>query len=87
MRDTYLTLDRARGAGVGALTEVETARALYDRVRRDSNYGLTPYRAINFVAGMMKRDALVVLHAVGVERVWRKKMKRRKSDERPTRPR
>jgi hypothetical protein len=50
------------------MSEAELARVLYDRVRRDSP-GFEPYRAVHFVAQMMKRDALAVLHAIGIERV------------------
>lgn len=51
------------------MTEVETARALYDRIRQDSHYLMTPYRAVQFVAGMMGRDPFVVLHTIGMIRV------------------
>jgi hypothetical protein len=51
------------------MTETETARVLYDRIRRDSNYGLSPYRTVVFIANMLKRDPFAVLHAIGVERV------------------
>lgn len=51
------------------MTEEETARALYDRIRRDSNFQLAPYRTVQFIAKMMKRDPFVVLRAIGVERV------------------
>ncbi len=51
------------------LNETETARALYERIRRDSGYGLSPYRTVVFIAKMLGRDPFAVLHAVGVERV------------------
>ena len=51
------------------MTEHDIARELYDRIRRDSGYGLAPYRTINFIATMMNRDPMMVLHAVGFERV------------------
>lgn len=47
--------------------EVETARELYDRVRRDST--LKPYRSVKLVAEMMKRDPLDVLRAIGFDKV------------------
>lgn len=50
------------------MTEAETARELYDRIRRDSR-GMEPYRVVWFIARMMKRDAFAVLNAIGVERV------------------
>ena len=50
-------------------TEIETASALYDRIRRDSNYGLSPYRTVMFISRMMQRDPFAVLHAIGIERV------------------
>jgi hypothetical protein len=56
------------------MTEVETARALYDRIRQDSRCrqhpgGMAPYRVVNFIARMMQRDPFAVLNAIGVERV------------------
>lgn len=51
------------------MTEAETARALYERIRRDSGYRMAPYRVVAFVAEMMKREPLAVLHAIGVTRV------------------
>jgi hypothetical protein len=51
------------------VTETETARVLYERIRRDSNYRLAPYRTVAFVANMMKRDPFAVLNAIGVQRV------------------
>lgn len=51
------------------MTEVQTAQALYERVRRDSGFRLAPYRAVHFVARMMARDPLAVLVAIGLERV------------------
>lgn len=51
------------------MTEAETARALYDRLRADSGYGLAPYRTVQFIAQMMRRDPMTVLHAIGFERV------------------
>ena len=58
------------------MTEAETARVLYDRVRRDSGYRMEPYRAVVFIAEMMKRDAFAVLHAIGEERVAADDLKR-----------
>jgi hypothetical protein len=49
--------------------EVERARALYERVRRDSGFRMEAYRAVVFVAQMMKRDPFAVLHAIGDARV------------------
>jgi hypothetical protein len=51
------------------MSEVETARALYDRLRRDSRGRLPPYRAVWFIAWLMNRDAAAVLDAVGIGRV------------------
>lgn len=51
------------------MTEAKTARELYERIRRDSGYGMDPYRVVVFVARMMKRDAFNVLRAIGEERV------------------
>lgn len=51
------------------MTEVETARELYERIRRDSGYRMAPYRVVVFVAEMMKRDVFNVLRAIGEERV------------------
>lgn len=51
------------------MTEFETARELYERIRRDSGYGMAPYRVVVFVAEMMKRDVFNVLRAIGEERV------------------
>jgi hypothetical protein len=50
-------------------SDTQTARELYDRIRRDSGYGLAPYRTVQFIAQMMGRDPLAVLHAIGFERV------------------
>lgn len=52
-----------------SVSEVETARLRYERVRRDSNYRMDSYRTIYFIANMLHRDPFVVLNAVGVERV------------------
>lgn len=51
------------------MNETETARDLYERIRRDSNYRLSPYRTVVFIANMLKRDPFAVLNAIGVVRV------------------
>ena len=53
---------------VDDMTEAETARELYARIRSDSS-GMAPYRVVFLVAKMMKRDPFVVLNAIGAERV------------------
>jgi hypothetical protein len=53
----------------GQMTEDETARALYQRIRKDSGGRMAPYSVVVFIARMMKRDPLAVLNAIGVQRV------------------
>lgn len=49
--------------------ETETAQVLYERIRRDSGYRMSPYRTVNFIARMMHRDPFVVLNAIGPVKV------------------